>query len=87
MRYNVYMASERLKNLVQDELTRLGDQSKEKLAIKAGVSVSTIRNLVNLGQIPTDKMALKLARACGQTEEEALALARGCSSERRRSTA
>jgi transcriptional regulator with XRE-family HTH domain len=80
------MSIERLQRAVSEKLASLGAQAKEKLALEAGVSVSTIRN-VEAGQAPRRGTAYKLAVACGLAEKEALKIATRCASERARETA
>jgi transcriptional regulator with XRE-family HTH domain len=72
------MASDRLKKALRNELTRLGDQAKEKIALKAGVSVSTLRN-IEAGHMPRRGTAYKVALACdGIDEASALEIAKEC---------
>lgn len=71
------MASDRLKRAVKQELTRLGSQAKEKLALKAHVSVSTIRN-IEADHMPRRGTAYKVAVACGLGEDRALEIAKEC---------
>lgn len=76
----------KLMNKVTETITKMGDMGKEKLAVKAGVSPSTVRSVAN-GHVPLPKNAYRLALACGCTDEEALELAKECSSDRAKDTA
>jgi hypothetical protein len=86
LRYNQSMSIERLQRAVSEKLIRLGPQAKEKLALEAECSVSTIRN-VEAGQAPRRGTAYRLALACDLGEADALEIASGCASERARETA
>lgn len=80
------MTLARLRKAVGVELVKLGDQSKEKLSLKAGVSVSTIRNIES-GQVPRRDIAYKVALACELGEAEALSIAEECASQNGHRTA
>lgn len=71
------MHLERLRKAISAELIKLGPQAKEKLAIKAKTSVSTIRN-IEAGQVPTRGVAYKVAVACDFGEKQALLVAEEC---------
>lgn len=72
--------SERLRKLVNDELSRLGENSVAKLAVKSGVSDSLIRHVKSekCSHLPKRTTVIKLALACGLTEDDARALASKC---------
>lgn len=69
----------KLRDKVETFLVKTGKSAKEILAIKAGVSPSTIAKIKN-GRVPLPSNAYRLAVACGCGEEEALEIARECSS-------
>jgi hypothetical protein len=66
--------------LVDTELMRLGRHGQAKLAIRANVSPSTVRNAKIRGQV-SKANGYQLALACGCNEEEALKIGNECSSE------
>lgn len=78
--------SERLRDLVETYLIRMGRRAEVKLAAEAELSPSTIRNVRN-GHIPSPETTYRIALACGLTPEEALLIAKECSLERARETA
>jgi transcriptional regulator with XRE-family HTH domain len=80
------MTLARLQKAVGEELVKLGDQAKEKLSLKAGVSVSTIRN-IEAGQVPSRGTAYKVALACDLDVKEALRIAEICASQKGHRTA
>lgn len=71
--------SERLKQMVEDSIIRLGKKGRQKLALRADLSLSTLVDIVKHGHVPLPANVYKLALACGLAEEEALALAREAS--------
>lgn len=75
-----------LQQMVDRYLLANGKNAEAKLAMKADLSVSTVRNARRRGYI-SDRNVVKLALACGLTEEEALTLARECSSNKAAKTA
>lgn len=66
--------SERLRQLVSAELDRLGDHAKEKLALAANVSSSTVENARTGRNFVSSENVYRLALACGATDDEATAL-------------
>lgn len=62
-----------LKDRVEETLIKAG--TRETLADEAGVALETIRRVLK-GQFPRPKTAYKLAKACGCSDEEALAIAK-----------
>lgn len=79
-----YEMSERLKDMVETYLIRAGKNGAFKLASEANVSVRLVYNVKNEGHVPKPEIAHRLAKACGATEEDALRIAKGCSSEAKR---
>lgn len=76
--------SERLKDMIETYLIHAGTNGAWKLSTAANVSMRTVYLVKNNRHVPKPDVAYKLAKACGATEEEALALAKGCSSEAKR---
>lgn len=71
------MANERLMSVVNDALIKSGMRA---LQSAAGMTEATIRRVANGRAKPRRRSAYKLALACGCNEEDALALARECTS-------
>lgn len=66
--------SDRLKQLVSAELDRLGEHAKEKLALAASVSSSTVENARTGRKLVSSDYVYRLALACGATDDEATSL-------------
>lgn len=80
--------SERLRELVSTTVIKTEEVGAvEALALRAKVSPSLVRKVMSNGYIPSAKKTYKLALACGCTEGEALALARGASKTREKKSA
>lgn len=65
-----------LRDLVTEALIKTG---KTALAAKAGLSIETIRKVLD-GHVPSPKTAYMLCKACDCSEEVAMALAKEISS-------
>lgn len=76
----------RLLELVQ-ELVVKDEAGMAKLAVAVGKHQGTVQRWINSGRIPDRHDRYLVALACGCSEEEALELAKECSSERARETA
>jgi hypothetical protein len=72
--------SERLRAVLRDYIIKYDYEGKEKLAKAVNRSVKTLNRWLKDG-VPGSHEAYKLARQCGVGEEEALDLAKECSSE------
>lgn len=64
----------RLSKIVSVKLDELGEQAKEKLALAAGVSASTIENARTGKADVSAESVYTIALACGSTDEEAMQL-------------
>ena len=64
-----------LRDLVKNTVIKLGKNGKTTLAAKAGLSVETVRKVIE-GTVPSPKSIFALCKACGCTEEESMAYAR-----------
>lgn len=80
------MTSGRLKAVIDKHLLVGGKGAREALCVKAGISYSTLSHLLAPGSryTPRPKMIVRIALACGCTEEEAVALAGKASSQKAR---
>lgn len=76
-----------LQRLVSKTIMRLGKNGKEKLALSADLSVSTIVNILNNSHIPLPQTAYALAKACECDDDEALKISEECASLRAKETA
>jgi hypothetical protein len=72
--------------LVRNEVIRVGKSGAMKVAFKADCSPRMVYNVIE-GHIPGQVTAYRLALACGCSEEDALKIAKECSSERAKETA
>lgn len=73
--------------MIETYLIQAGKNGPSKLAIEAQCSLRIVYSIKNDGHIPRAELAYRLALACGCGDEEALALAKECSSETARETA
>lgn len=70
----------RLIQLMNDMVVREGSQGRMRMALAIDRGERMVRRYLNGESIPSQKTAYRLALACGCTDEEALAVARECSS-------
>lgn len=78
--------SKRLVELIDKTLLKMGKNGLEKLAIQSGLSPSSVRNAKRTGHLSLGN-GYKLALACGCSDEEALSIAKECSSDQATDTA
>jgi transcriptional regulator with XRE-family HTH domain len=80
------LMSTRLQDLAIEWTRKAGKSGDAKLAARADISPSTVRN-VKHGKIPGSDIAYKIALACGCSVEDALAIAGECTQYRARESA
>lgn len=64
--------SDRLKNLIQKYVDRVGKNGRARLAVESGVSLTTISHfMTDNAPLPTADTIYRLALACGCNREDA----------------
>lgn len=67
--------SKQLRDLVKKAVLAEEGYGVERVAVRAGVSPSTIRAILKDGHVPSPQRVKKVALACGLKDKEATALA------------
>lgn len=79
--------TQRLLELMNTAVLKEGPSGKARMAGVIERTERMVDRYMKGQSVPTPSLAFKLAKACGATEEEALDIAKECSSERCRETA
>ena len=64
--------------MIETYLIQAGKSGVTKLAMTANCSPRIVYQVKNDGHIPRAEIVYRLAKACGLSDEDALALAKGC---------
>lgn len=68
--------TERLRQLINDYVVKAGKNAMAKLSVESDVSLRTLYLIRNEGHVTSANNVLKIAVACGLSEEDALELAK-----------